>query len=777
MEDIWEDVAFGPSISSDTSSLIRSLIQAESSGNPNAISPKGARGLMQVMPETGAEVAQKLGMTNYDLMNPEDNQKIGTAYFNQMLDQFGSPELASAAYNAGPGRVQRTIDRLGTNDPNLVLAQLPEETRNYVPKVMSGASQYGAQAQPTPTPEEDVWEDVPMPIAEDVWEDVPTEAPQTGYSINDAAAEVLDYLPFGKKLAAGMSYLGSGMQEGQYDYAKQKLDENAQRFRDNAGKGAKLGAFATGAIAQAPIAVGNSLISALATGAGLGAGDALDDATFGKDAIAKGTTGAGLGALFGGGAYGLAKGVGGAYKYLSDDLSPEVKSLAKRLTGYGDDELTSATTKLAEAQADNSPTFLTEAIDKPEFTAQAKAITRKDNTADIARNALQERQLGQYDRISDIADVVSPVRSSDEATSMVVGKAKAVQEGLKKAREEATTPLYSQAYKENPTLDSQEVADLLNIPRVQKSVKKVQLDAPDMPANSTQLMDEVLADLKETAGGLKATGAPRASRRVMGTASKLEGELEKILPLKQARETFAEMSVPINKLKKAGFDKILKDEYGETVAKEGFTASQLGQQLLSERTKIADVRKLKEAFGGDDEPIKAAVRSHIQDLFDRKIDGYDVSNVLNTPKFKKKLNVLVGEKDASRLLSRLEREIKISQTNKALRVGSDTAPNIEGSIGEDIKRMGKIAASLKYPTRMAGDAVDYIGNAISRKSPKVYQDEARIIFSRDPAQQALNDILGRRASNANVDANLQELLPLIEALSRGSSSGLFSEDK
>jgi hypothetical protein len=489
MEDIWEDVAFGPSISSDTSSLIRSLIQAESSGNPNAISPKGARGLMQVMPATGAEVAQKLGMTNYDLMNPEDNQKIGTAYFNQMLDQFGSPELASAAYNAGPGRVQRTIDRLGTNDPNLVLAQLPEETRNYVPKVMGGASQYGAQAQPTPTPEEDVWEDVPMPIAQDVWEDVPVEAPQTGYSIDDAAAEVLDYLPFGKKLAAGMSYLGSGMQEGQYEFAKQKLDENAQRFRDNAGGWAKAGAFVTSALPQAvaiPAGATSTLIRALATGAGLGAGDALDDATIGKDAIAKGVIGAGAGAVGGGAGYGLAKGVGALVNSQTGKLAPELKSLSKRLTGYGDDELTNASTKLAEAQADNSPSFLVEALDKPEFTAQAKAIARKDNTADIARNALQERQLGQYDRISDIADVVSPVRSADDATSMVVGKAKAVQEGLKKAREEATTPLYSQAYRENPTLDTQEVADLLSIPRVQKSVKKVQLDAPDMPANSTQ---------------------------------------------------------------------------------------------------------------------------------------------------------------------------------------------------------------------------------------------------------------------------------------------------
>jgi hypothetical protein len=126
--------------------LVESVIKAESAGNPEAVSPKGATGLMQVMPATGAEVAQKLGMQNYDLKNPEDNRKIGEAYLGQMQQQFGDDGLALAAYNWGPGNVQRAMQQTGAKTFDDLLAAtdatgnpiLPRETRDYVPKVLQG---------------------------------------------------------------------------------------------------------------------------------------------------------------------------------------------------------------------------------------------------------------------------------------------------------------------------------------------------------------------------------------------------------------------------------------------------------------------------------------------------------------------------------------------------------------------------------------------------------------------------------------------------------------
>jgi hypothetical protein len=105
-------------------SWIRAVIRIESNGNPKALSPKGAVGLMQLMPDTYAELRVRYGLGD-DPKDPHDNIIAGTAYLRDMHERFGM-EGFIAAYNAGP---QRYEDHLATRRP------LPDETLAYVAKL------------------------------------------------------------------------------------------------------------------------------------------------------------------------------------------------------------------------------------------------------------------------------------------------------------------------------------------------------------------------------------------------------------------------------------------------------------------------------------------------------------------------------------------------------------------------------------------------------------------------------------------------------------------
>ena len=116
-----------------------SVAMVESSFNPMALSPKGARGIWQFMPATAARYGLTVQPGNDHRTHPEHSTRAAARYLRDLYNQFGDWKLALAAYNSGEARVQRIIDLTGIRSFDEMSRRrlLPAETRNYVPAVLA----------------------------------------------------------------------------------------------------------------------------------------------------------------------------------------------------------------------------------------------------------------------------------------------------------------------------------------------------------------------------------------------------------------------------------------------------------------------------------------------------------------------------------------------------------------------------------------------------------------------------------------------------------------
>lgn len=159
--------------------IVDAVIQQESAGNPTARSTVGAFGLMQLMPKTAMEVAREMGIRNFKvdwLANPEVNKKLGTFYLQKQMDAFGGNlPMALAAYNAGPGAVNKWRKTIGDPLKGEIsvrewASRLPyKETRNYIARIMGNLEGQGgvapAQAQlPPQPPMQSQFQPQPVPV-------------------------------------------------------------------------------------------------------------------------------------------------------------------------------------------------------------------------------------------------------------------------------------------------------------------------------------------------------------------------------------------------------------------------------------------------------------------------------------------------------------------------------------------------------------------------------------------------------------------------------------
>ena len=123
------------------------MIQTESNFREGAVSPKGARGLMQLLPSTAEWLAEKNGESDYHddkLFEPAYNIETGSRYLAELLKQFnGNEVVALAAYNGGRGRVRNWLDEGIWDGSEAHLEQIPfSETRAFVQRALKNSRSY-----------------------------------------------------------------------------------------------------------------------------------------------------------------------------------------------------------------------------------------------------------------------------------------------------------------------------------------------------------------------------------------------------------------------------------------------------------------------------------------------------------------------------------------------------------------------------------------------------------------------------------------------------------
>ena len=127
--------------------LVAAIIKNESGFNPKAVSPVGAIGLMQIMPETGAWIAKQMGLTDYSkntLYQSEMNIRMGCWYVGELDDEFKhNLALIMIAYNAGRGQTKEWMQKNGWNYDFNEPAKIPyPDTREYVQRVLKDRDKY-----------------------------------------------------------------------------------------------------------------------------------------------------------------------------------------------------------------------------------------------------------------------------------------------------------------------------------------------------------------------------------------------------------------------------------------------------------------------------------------------------------------------------------------------------------------------------------------------------------------------------------------------------------
>lgn len=672
----------------DSNDLSRQ-VQAESSGDPNAVSPAGAMGLMQLMPGTAKDLGVK------DPFNAAENLDAGARYMRQLLDRYqGDKQKAYAAYNWGMGNV----DRKG-------LEAMPEETRNYVAKL--AAESAGGVSPGQAAAGSEIAKVIDNAVRGGL-SALPQMVVRGAGQISDMGTELantlgLPSIPGLRDIPSPTQLANQGLEAISSPLAQPETE--AGKVAGRIGQAALSGLVFPGAAA----APGQALLTGGIAGAGSELGGLVGEQSGGE-------TGELIGSIAGGV---LAPVAGGA---LASRISNPAQRMARTALENVDDwQLAVAKANMQEARDNGINLTLAQAMPKETNIDVLEQMLVKTKAGEALARQLRD-QPAQVQEASQRAVKALPgqIRGEQEMANIAQREADAALGVMRKERTEAVTPLYERAgkiplpaYKSlreaikaaGQTDRAKTLTKLYN--KLNPLVKQADGKAVRKPITDVQLIDDTLRELEK-----KMSNKPKDPR----AAALIQAEIGKIRDnLSGLSRGYREGSEAYAKITKEVINPAKQGPLGQVAQTTGYDAARSANRTNlfgifdrgsaeGGRSEILTLqRDMAKAKGGNEAFVDAG-KSWLSDRIQSaiKFEGGNVSNTAAADIEKALFGTSAQIKGTQDVLAGMARSQGVPEADlvngfqnvmRTVRLASKRPPSATGLSAKEIKDQGESLAT------------------------------------------------------------------------------------
>lgn len=406
---------------------------------------------------------------------------------------------------------------------------------------------------------------------------------------------------------------------------------------------------------------------------------------------------------------------GDAVPAIAPDLTPTQVQLLQRAREISPAKMAEAANTLDAAISEQVPMTLVEALANEGTTRQARFLANYEPTMGKVGDFIGQRSKDAPVRISTIADAIAPSKPSFQGGTSLRKGAEKVDRALRAERRAITNPIYEEVFQTTPVLTSPEVDRLLKHPSIAPSVKDAReviairrgLSIDEVPTNSTEVANEVLAELSSRGKAAKWQAGDKASYNLAEAQDALESAIYKEAPtLKIARDTYASISKQLKEEVGADAVSMLKNlEIGQMES--------AGEKLMDLPAEmLVKVKKAFEAKGAE-QNLRDGIRAYFTQVIEKQSGGFSnnrniVTKLLGNTQTVNRLKAVLGADEADKIIKQLAREETLFKGAQALNPQSGTAGNLaEANAFEAQPGMtGAILKALMSPRATAQKAID-----------------------------------------------------------------------